>query len=44
MQLNTELRFNILLILFCFYDTANDYILYIIWARIKIVVVVVVVE
>ena len=24
MQLNTELRYNILLILFCFYDTAND--------------------
>ena len=27
MQLNTELRFNILLILFCFYDTVNDYTL-----------------
>ena len=25
MQLNTELLCNILLILFCFYDTANDY-------------------
>ena len=24
MQPNTELSFNILLILFCFYDTAND--------------------
>ena len=24
MQLNTELRYNILMILFCFYDTAND--------------------
>ena len=24
MQLNTELRYNMLLILFCFYDTTND--------------------
>ena len=27
MQLNIELRYDILLILFCFYDTANDNII-----------------
>ena len=27
MELNTELSYNILLILFCFYDTTNDNII-----------------